>query len=68
MRQVYFNGKLVTQKVRQFSMHRIIRKMSVVVASHIADVLQFLTDPEVMEAVSEGFYAFKGSELLKYNN
>ena len=46
----------------QSSIHRIIKKVSKVLASHINDVVQFSTDPDVFRAVSEGFYAFKGSE------
>ena len=50
----------------QASCHRIVRKVSEVLASHVPDVVQFSTDPDVFESVSEGFYAFKGSELVHY--
>ena len=36
--------------------------MSKVLVSHVSDVVQFSTDPDVFKSVSEGFYAFKGSE------
>ena len=48
----------------QASCHRIIKKVLQVLASHVTDVVQFSTDPDVFQSVSEGFYAFKGSELL----
>ena len=48
----------------QSSSQRIIRKVSQVLASHVPVVIQFSTDPDVFKSVSEGFYAFKGSELL----
>ena len=46
----------------QASCHRIIKKVSQVLASHVPDIVQFSTDPQVFASVSEGFYAFKGSE------
>ena len=48
----------------QSSSHRIISKVSKVLASHVSDVIQFSTDPDIFKAVSEGFYGFKGSELF----
>ena len=46
----------------QSSIQRIIKKVSKVLASHVNDVVQFSMDPNVYKAVSDGFYAFKGSE------
>ena len=46
----------------QSSIQRIIKKVSKVLASHVNDVVQFSMDPDVYKAVSDGFYAFKGSE------
>ena len=46
----------------QSSMHRIITKVSKVLASHVPDMITFSTDPDVFKTVSDGFYGFKGSE------
>ena len=46
----------------QSSTHRIIKKVSSVLANHAKDVIQFSTDPEIFKVVSDGFYAFHGSE------
>ena len=46
----------------QSSTHRIMKKVSKVLASHANDVIQFSTDPDVFKAVSDGFYGFSGSE------
>ena len=46
----------------QASIQRIITKVSSVLASHVSDVIQFSTDPDIFKSVSEGFYGFKGSE------
>ena len=46
----------------QSSTQRIVRKVSKVLASHAPDVIQFSTDPEIFRSISEGFYAFRGSE------
>lgn len=48
----------------QSSSQRIIMKVSSVLASHAPDVIQFSTDPDIFSSVSEGFYEFKGSELI----
>ena len=48
----------------QSSIHRIVTQVSKVLASHLPDVVQFSTDPAMFKSISEGFYAFKGSELL----
>ena len=49
----------------QASSQRIIRRVSKILASHVPDVIQFSTDPDIFKSVSEGFYGFKGSELLE---
>ena len=46
----------------QSSTHRIIKKVSKVLASHANDIIHFSTDPDVFKAVSDGFYGFSGSE------
>ena len=51
----------------QASSQRIIKKASKVLASHVSDVVQFSTDPDAFKSVSEGFYAFKGSECKLHN-
>ena len=48
----------------QATSQRIISKVSSVLASHVPDVIQFSTDPDILKSISEGFYGFKGSELL----
>ena len=46
----------------QSSMHRIVKTVLRVLASHCKDVITFSTDPTVFKVVSDGFYGFKGSE------
>ena len=46
----------------QSSMHRIIPKVADALANHTDAIVQFCTDPEILKAASDGFYAFSGSE------
>ena len=46
----------------QSSTHRIIKKVSKVLANHAPDIIEFSTDPQIFKTVSDGFYGFKGSE------
>ena len=49
----------------QSSLHRIVPKVAEALAKHTDAVVQFCTDPEILADVSNGFYAFNGSELRK---
>ena len=51
----------------QSSAHRIVRKVSEVLASHASDLINFSTDPEIFETISQGFYAFNWSELFDHD-
>ena len=43
-----------------------ITRVSKVLALHCNDIISFSTDPDVFKIVSDGFYGFKGSELIVY--
>ena len=48
----------------QSSLHRIIHKVAESLASHADTVIKFSTDPQILKQVSDGFYAFRGSECF----
>ena len=50
-----------TEGASQSTCHRIIKEVSKAFASRADTLIRFSTDPKVLEDVSDGFYAFKGS-------
>ena len=46
----------------QASLHRIVHTVAEALASHADTVINFSTDPTILKSVSDGFYAFRGSE------
>ena len=52
----------VSEGASQASLHRIIHQVANALASHANTVINFSTDPAILKTVSDGFYAFTGSE------
>ena len=46
----------------QSTLHRIVPVVAEALANYADSVVQFCTDPEILKQVSDGFYAFGGSE------
>ena len=46
----------------QSSLHRIVHTVASALAPHADTLIQFSVEPEILEEISDGFYAFKGSK------